>query len=212
MEKNIQIKMNTVQARRLLRLLSSLGFTVLCLGVICLLLAVVVLNGRSTSSGWERKDKNLVDSYDMYMTNRLSDALDGVLTVDKVYWLKDEDIIAPEPDPAKFGTTSDPASLQWLLDAAREMHGIEEFLFSTDVQLLEGSEITYYLDETIFCITWKTPIGTANYTFSEVKIAHPSQFRRFLADGTYGSERQYYTTEMAASVNAVTASNGDFYK
>jgi exopolysaccharide biosynthesis protein len=45
-----------------------------------------------------------------------------------------------------------------------------------------------------------------------VKIAHPSQFRRFLADGKYGSDKQYLTTEMAASVNAVTASNADFYK
>jgi len=45
-----------------------------------------------------------------------------------------------------------------------------------------------------------------------VKIAHPSQFRRFLADGTYGSDKQYKTTEMAATVNAVTASSGDFYK
>ena len=45
-----------------------------------------------------------------------------------------------------------------------------------------------------------------------MKIDHPSQFRRFLADGTYGSAKQYLTTEMAATVNAVTASSGDFYK
>ena len=45
-----------------------------------------------------------------------------------------------------------------------------------------------------------------------MKIAHPSQFRRFLADGTYGSDKQYYCTQMAATVNAVTASNADFYK
>jgi exopolysaccharide biosynthesis protein len=47
---------------------------------------------------------------------------------------------------------------------------------------------------------------------SEVKIAHPSQFRRFLADGVYGSDKQYTTTQMATTVNAVTASSGDFYK
>jgi exopolysaccharide biosynthesis protein len=45
-----------------------------------------------------------------------------------------------------------------------------------------------------------------------VKIQHPSQLRRFLADGQYGSPRQYLTSQMAASVNAVVASAGDFYK
>ena len=46
----------------------------------------------------------------------------------------------------------------------------------------------------------------------EYRIAHPSQFRRFLAGGEYGSTVQLSTTEMAASVNAVVASSGDFYK
>ena len=49
------------------------------------------------------------------------------------------------------------------------------------------------------------------YTFSEVKIAHGSQFRRFLAGGEYDSGVLYTTTDMAASVNAVTASSGDYY-
>ena len=47
---------------------------------------------------------------------------------------------------------------------------------------------------------------------AEVKIAHPSQFRRFLAGGEYGSAIQLTTTEMSESVNAVVASAGDFYK
>ena len=45
-----------------------------------------------------------------------------------------------------------------------------------------------------------------------MKIAHPSQFRRFLAGGVYGSDKQFYTTQMASDVNAVVASSGDFYK
>lgn len=213
MEKEENRKVNHVIFRSRVKHILSAGVSLLSLGLTGLLLAAVLLGGKTgTSSGPDQKNKNLMNSFDMYMTNRLSDALEGVLDVEKVYWLHDEDVVAPEPDPAKFGTASDPASLQWLLDEARDLLGVEGTIFSTDVQLLPGSEITYYLDETIFCITWKTPIGTANYTFSEVKIAHPSQFRRFLADGTYGSERQYYTTDMAASVNAVTASNGDFYK
>lgn len=153
-----------------------------------------------------------MDRYDMQMTNKISAALDGVLSIEKVYWLNDHDQIAPEPDPDKFGTTKDPASMQGFLDKAKEMLGVESTLFSTGTKLHAGSEVTYYLDETIMCITWKELINGTVYTLSEVKIAHPSQFRRFLADGVYGSDKQYVTTQMAATVNAVTASSGDFYK
>jgi len=177
------------------------------------LLVTLLLGGKAKSPGEsETADEALADRFNMYITNRVSDALAGVLDVEKVYWLKDEDTIAPEPDPNKFGTTSDPSTLQWFLEDAQGLLRGEKTVFSLDTPLQDGSEVIYYLDETIMCITWKRPIGTAMYTFSEVKIAHPSQFRRFLADGQYGSERQYYATEMAAAVNAVTASNADFYK
>ena len=154
----------------------------------------------------------VMDRFDMQMTNKISSALEGVLSIEKVYWLNDHDQIAPEPDQDKFGTTSDPASMQGFLDQAKALLGVEETLFSLDTRLYAGSEITYYLDETIMVITWQELIDGSVYTLSEVKIAHPSQFRRFLADGVYGSDKQYVTTQMAATVNAVTASSGDFYK
>jgi exopolysaccharide biosynthesis protein len=154
----------------------------------------------------------IMDRFDMQMTNQISSALDGVLSIEKVYWLNDDDQIAPEPNQDNYGTTSDPASMQGFLAEADALLGIEDTLFSTETKLYSGSEITYYLDETIMVITWKELINGTVYTFSEVKIAHPSQFRRFLADGVYGSDKQYTTTQMASSVNAVTASSGDFYK
>ena len=49
------------------------------------------------------------------------------------------------------------------------------------------------------------------YTFSEVKIGHPSQFRRFFADNQFGSPKRYTTTEMAEPVNAVVGASGDYY-
>lgn len=155
---------------------------------------------------------NLMDQYDKYMTNGISNALDGVLAIEKVYWLNDSDQIAPKPDQSKFGVAEDPAQLQWLLDEAAELLEGQTTLFSTETKILPGSKIHYYLDDTIFCISWQQGIGTAVFTFSEVKIAHASQFRRFLADGEYGSDKQYYGTDMANSVNAVTSANGDFYK
>ena len=154
----------------------------------------------------------IMDKYDMYMTNKISSALEGVLSIEKVYWLNDDDKIAPEPNQNNFHKTTNPADLEGFLLEAKELLGVEDTLFSTETKLYSGSEITYYLDETIMTITWKELIDGTVYTLSEVKIAHPSQFRRFLADGVYGSDKQYQTTQMAATVNAVTASSGDFYK
>lgn len=153
----------------------------------------------------------ILDSYDRYMTNVLSDALEGILAVEKVYWLNDRDLVAPEPNPENFGQTQDPTQLQGLLEEAAGLLDGQDTLFSTDLSLYAGSKIKYYLDDTILCITWKMPVGKSVYTFSEVKIAHPSQFRRFLTGGQYGSGVLYTTTEMAESVNAVTASSGDYY-
>ncbi len=154
----------------------------------------------------------LMDRYDMRMTNEISNALEGILSVEKIYWLDDGDIVAPEPDPSKFGQTTDPVQMQEFLDRAAGILRGQRTLFHPDVKLYGGSEVTYYLDDTIMVITWREVFHDCVYTISEVKIDHPSQLRRFLSDGAYGTERQYYTTQMAATVNAVTASSGDFYR
>lgn len=154
----------------------------------------------------------LTQRFDMYMTNTYSRSFEDVLKIDKVYYLNDSDHVAPEPDRNQFGETKDPSQLQWLLDDASKILDGQKTLFQTGVETLDGSSVHYYLDETIFCVTWKQVIHNAVYTISEVRIAHPSQFRRFLSDGSYGSSRQYTTSQMASTVNAVVASSGDFYK
>lgn len=151
------------------------------------------------------------DRFQMFTTNQISAALEGVLDVKKVYWLSDDDLIAPEPDQSKFGSAKDPGTLQWLLEDAQPLLDGQTTLFTTETPLVPGTEVTYYLDETIFVVTWKQPFNDSVYTISEVKIADPSQFRRFLAGGSYGSGIQLKTSEMAQSVNAVVASGGDFY-
>ena len=185
---------------------------------LCLLLTIGVLVFFVAGSGNVAKstqaadmDYQITKRYDMYMNRTVSDALDGVLPVKKVYWLSDYDLVAPEPNPECYGETDDPASLQWLMDEAEELLDGQETLFSTDTQIKSGTKVYYYLDETILVITWKEIIGQSLFTFSEVKIADPSQFRRFLADGEYGSAKKYYTSEMAPAVNAVTALSGDYY-
>lgn len=204
------VKMKNNWVRSLLTLAVALG----CCAVTAGLMGWSVLHvGNPISTVQAEVPKvDLMDQYDKYMTNGISNALEGALSIEKVYWLNDTDQIAPKPDQSKFGTAKDPKELQWLLDEAAELLDGQTTLFSVDTEILPGSEIRYYLDDTILCITWKQGIGTAVYSFSEVKIAHASQFRRFLADGEYGSDKQYYGTDMASAVNAVTSSNGDFYK
>ena len=157
--------------------------------------------------GWE----SALDRFEMYMSNVTSEALEGVLSLEKVYWLHDADMVAPKPDPANYGEATDPGALAPVIEGAAKLLQDRELIFRTDTALLEDSSIHYYLDDTILAITWQHTVGKAVYTCSEVVIAHPSQFRRFLSDGQFGSGKLYQTTEMAASVNAVTASNGDYY-
>ena len=190
----------------------STAVTAICLALVAMILCSLLLTRPAAAAADNPGSKQLMDRFDRHMTNRLSDSLEGIASIEKVYWLDDHDIIAPEPDPAKFGTATDPKELEALIEAAQPLLEGQSLSFTTDTRIFPGSEIIYYLDETILSITWKELRGGACYTFSEVKVKHPSQIRRFLADDTYGSDKQYYGSDMARSVNAVTGSNGDFYK
>ena len=159
----------------------------------------------------ENARMGMADKFDRFVTNEVSDALNGIVTIPKEYWLNDTDRIAPEPNQENFGESADPKSLQWLFDDASKLLDGQKTLFTTETVLKPETTAKYYLDETIFAVTWKQIVEGGVYTFSEVKIAHPSQFRRFLSEGVYGSGVQRTTTEMSQSVNAVVASSGDYY-
>ena len=184
---------------------------VTCFALILGLLTAVALGGTGTAPGKTGEQLDRMDQFDLFMTNVTGEALEGIQTVKKVYWLRDTDMVAPEPDSGCYGEAKDPAELKPVLEAAEELLDGQELVFSTDARITEDSRIKYYLDETILAITWQHNDGRTVYTCSEVKIAHPSQFRRFLSDGEYGSGKLYLASEMAASVNAVTATNGDYY-
>lgn len=154
---------------------------------------------------------NLWEHYRMGISNAVNGAVEGASSVKKQYWIRRDAPAAPKPNPECFGETEDPASLQWLIDEAATLLEGQELYFSVDTEILPGSVVRYYLDDTILAITWKQVMDYSVYTFSEVKIAHPSQFRRFLAGGDFAVNQKYTTTEMAQSVNSVVASSGDFY-
>lgn len=157
------------------------------------------------------EDSAIMDQFDAHVDRTVADSLEGMEPIRWIWELNDEDLIAPEPNPACYGITDDPSSLRWLLDEAERTLGIGPTIFTTDTQIMEGSQVRYYLDDSIFVVTWKQIVNRSVYTMTEVKVAHVSQFRRYVSDGVYGSESLYYPSTMAQTVNAVTASNGDFY-
>ena len=132
--------------------------------------------------------------------------------VRKVYWIEEDVMVAPEPNQNLFGQSNDPEVLANVLHEARWLLDGQKMYFDPNGQRYADSTVNYYLDDSILAVTWQEVHDGSVYTFSEIKVSHPSQFRRHLADGEYGSDKQYETTEMAATVNAVVASAGDFYR
>ena len=187
-------------------ILLSLGLTVVLMSNLTLLLGGNAGTPRNSASAASARNR-----FEMHITNRLSDALQGIQSIEKVYWLSDENPVAPEPASACYGETDDPAVLKQLLEDAADLLQEQTLYFDPEGPRKSGTTVRYYLDETIFAVAWKEIHDSCVYTFSEVRIAHPSQFRRFLSGNAYGTAQQFLTTEMSASVNAVVASSGDFY-
>lgn len=196
--------------RRIATLVAAGAAAVVCV----LLLGVLVMSSGSyvPNSSTASANVTIMDKYDMFMTNEIANALDGIWSIKKVYWLSDTDEVAPEPNPDNYGVVDTAAELDWLLEEAAELIGDQKMIFSTQTPTWERDKVYYYYDETILVITWKQVINHCVHTISEVRIAHPSQFRRGLAGGEFGADKQFVTTQMAQNVNAVVATSGDFYK
>ena len=192
----------------------SFGYLILILlSIAALVWALVNVHpGTGTNTGSSTENRlDLVGKLDVFMNNAASDALENVADIKKIYTIPESDLVAPKPDQSKFGSTTDPAVVQAVVDSASELLEGQELIWNPDIVLMEGSEIEYYCDETILVIAWKEAINNSACSFVEVKIAHGSQLRRALSDNTYGSSVYMYPTQMAQNANAVVAINGDFY-
>lgn len=188
----------------------ALAAAVCILGV---MLGVYVRGTGSEAAGAESGVSAAIGSrFEDYVNNAKASALDGIVPIKKVYRLDRMNPVAPEPRQECFGETDDPEAVLELLDKAAGLLDGQETQWSPETELLPGSKLEYYYDETILVLTWKEVVNRAVYTFSEVKIADASQFRRYLCDNVFGSSIQCATSDMAATVNAVAAMNGDFYK
>lgn len=129
----------------------------------------------------------------------------------KLYQLSWNALTAPVPDEEGYGEAESFAELQDVIARAGDVLEGQSLYLSETTKLLPGTPIRYYLDETIFAVTWKEVVNNAVFTCSEVKICHPSQFRRYLSGGEFASGKLSPTTEMAQTVNAVVAGSGDYY-
>ena len=107
--------------KRIMKGLLNLILTILCLGILAGVFLGILLAQPTPAENAKTSGGQLMDRFDRYMTNRLSDSLEGIASIEKVYWLDDHDIIAPEPDPNKFGTATDPKELAWLIEEAQPL-------------------------------------------------------------------------------------------
>lgn len=194
--------------------IGTLAVTAVSILILWVLVGTLVLSSgtQKASGGASSASYSIMDKFDMTVTNKISTALDGIITIEKSYWLSDDDLVAPEADYEHFGTAESPAELAWLLEETADLVGDQQMIFNLETPVWENDKIYYYYDDTILAIAWKQKIEGCIFTIAEVKVKDASQFRRFLAGGEYGSDKQYVTTEMAASVNAIVATSGDFYK
>ena len=119
----------------------------------------------------------IMESFDNAISDDLTVARDAAYSTKRVFWINQDAELAPKPDQSCFGEASSPAELQWLLDEAAELLDGQEAAFSTDIEIYPNSTISYYLDDSIFVVSWQELINDYCYTFSEVKVSHPSQFR-----------------------------------
>ena len=188
-------------------------------GLVCLLAAALTAllllvtlffpSGKGLPQGVQ--EYPLANTYSRNMENRLLDAVSDITSVKKKYWIPEDAAAAPPPRREGYGSSSDPEELKNLLTRAAEVLEGQDTYFDPEMELFPGSEVTYYLDETILAITWKQAIHSMAVTFSEVKVMDPSQFRRYVAGDEFGSGKLMLTTEMSQAVNAVVACSGDFY-
>lgn len=157
-------------------------------------------------------DIGIMDGLDYFVYDSVSEAQYEAKLVEKHYWVSEDAKKGPVPNPELFGSSDDPSTLQWLLDEAQTVLDGQQMFFSTNTPLNPRTKVTYYLDETIFALTWKQSFHQTCYTFAEIKISDPSQFRRHLEDPVFDGKKMSTPTKMARKVNAVVGTAADHYR
>lgn len=218
------------KAGRIAQIILTVILVPVCAFAVWKLLGQMVINVGRPKAAAVSKPKNMaiLDDFDAYVAEKMARTDSALSKIDPAdipepteeetepvrehYTIPDDALVAPKPNQSCFGRVDSPADMEPILGKAKWILDGQKTYFQTNQEIYDGSIIRYYLDDSIFAVTWQEVHDDSVYTFSEIKVQDASQFRRHLADGQYGSDMQYLTTEMAESVNAVVASAGDFYR
>lgn len=199
---------NTSPAEKVFKIAAVL----ILLALTLVLLAVAVFS--STPQLRQLPGSNLGTTEKFYMnaSNAISDAMPNVVLSEKKYKISGYNTIPPKPNKEAYGKLASSDELAPVLQKAEKLLDGQSLYFSTVTDIDPDFGVQYYRDDTILAVTWKKAIHDGMYTFSEIKIADASQFRRFLSGGKYGSGKLAYPTEMANTVHSVVASSGDYFE
>lgn len=175
----------------------------------------IVIKAKYSDGVWTvTKTSPFEDSKSLLKTKeKLLNSLEGKLTyVEKHYYIPEEATAGPKPDQACYGVTTDPNVVVELINskiAQRLLKG-QTLSWNPDIERIEGSEINYYLDDSILAIEWQEYFDDNVATYTESVIADGSQFRKkTVGDVAWGDYD--IASNLAAQANAVFAVGGDFY-
>lgn len=168
-----------------------------------------LLNGADVQAAFGLKD---IDP-DAFAAELCAAAVGSPEYVRKIYTIDENAKAGPEPDRSKFGSTTDPAVIEELIASplAQTLINGQELVWNKNIDFIPGTQIHYYLDESILTIVWQEVEAMAVGTFSETFIADGSQLRRKIADDTFESFNHNLATEFSKQTNAVLAVGGDLY-
>ena len=171
-----------------------------------------LLGGLTGGAVRAESSESVCEVYGGYVNNLLSKALEGLVTIPMVYKLAESTVVAPKPIKENFGRSKKPADTAEALAAAAPLLDGRELIWSPKRKVVSNTWVHWYQDETILTVVWRERLGGMYFTFCEAVVAHPSQFRRYLADNSFNTRYRYTPTQMTKTVNGVVGISGDFYK
>lgn len=193
------------------------GFLGLVASVLCVLITIAGLaflfweTARGeVSLGMDSSEALPEAALGSYLSDSLNAAREEMVSLPKHFWINEGEL-PPLPNQDLFGAADNPASMQWLLDKAKPLLAGQDTLFTTETEILPGSKVHYYLDDSIMVIVWKENIKNYVYTIAEVKLSSPTQFIRKISKDTVGCKTVYTTTQFAAMLNDVLTCSADYY-
>lgn len=192
--------------------LCVLGFVVVAIGCIWTLLSIYSFSFNAIDVNDHERD--LMKEYELGTENFMAHALDGIYSVAKVYMIPDSVTVMPKPDQNAFGTVYTMEELAPIIAKAEE-YGLltaDELSFpGGDGTIVTEAGINYYLDETIFTISWKRELEHNIYNFTEAFISHPSQFRKYITNNEFASTVRKTVSSMSREMNVVVGMSADYY-